>query len=277
MPQTQHLTRPRRSIRSPIQLILLLLAMLVPALGSAQTVKTLALNPTTVYAGYPSTGTVTLSAAAPTGGLVVTLASNSSSATVGANVTVPAGSTSATFTVATVQQGATQASATITASANSSSQTATLTINPIALTNFTVAPNPAAGGGTITGTLTISQAAPPSGFSVACTSNLTPGVTVPATVSVPSGQTTGTFAVTAQPVASRVSATLTASAFGASFSQLLNIDPPVPQSLTLTPSTLLGGASSAGTVTLSGAAPTGGVTVTLASDNAAASVPGKRP
>ena len=264
MPHTEHISKPRRAFRPPIQLILLLLALLLPAIGSAQTVKSLALNPTTVNAGYSSTGTVTLSAAAPAGGLVVTLGSNSTSATV-SNVTVAAGATTANFTVATSQQGATSVTATITASANSSSQTANLTINPIALTGFSVAPSPAYGGGTITGTLTISAAAPPAGFRVNLSSDLPSQVTVPATATVPSGATTGTFTITATPVTSKITANLSASAFGASFPWALPVIPPVPNSVTLNPTSVLGGASSSATVTLTGAAPTGGVVVTLGS------------
>src|SRR6266699_562767 len=66
------------------------------------TLSSMALNPTTVNGGSPSTGTVTLSGPAPTGGAAVTLTSSSTStATVPASVTVAAGASSATFTVTT--------------------------------------------------------------------------------------------------------------------------------------------------------------------------------
>jgi len=54
-------------------------------------------NPPTVTSGLVSTGTVTLTAPAPAGGVLVLLASNSATVTVPASVLVPAGSTSATF------------------------------------------------------------------------------------------------------------------------------------------------------------------------------------
>ena len=60
-----------------------------------------ALNPTTVKGGVSSQGTVTLSAPAPAGGAVVTLASNKNAARVPANVTILKGAASATFTVKT--------------------------------------------------------------------------------------------------------------------------------------------------------------------------------
>ena len=61
------------------------------------------LNPGNLTGGanHNSTGTVTLSAAAPAGGAVVMLASNKPAATVQTSVTVAAGATTATFTVNT--------------------------------------------------------------------------------------------------------------------------------------------------------------------------------
>lgn len=63
--------------------------------------SSLMLSPTLVKGGTPSQGTVTLSRPAPSGGAVVTLASNKAAAAVPANVTIPAGAASATFTVKT--------------------------------------------------------------------------------------------------------------------------------------------------------------------------------
>ena len=57
-------------------------------------------NPTAVTGAANSTGTVTLSAAAPAGGAVVALtSSNTNAATVPASVTVAAGATTKTFAV----------------------------------------------------------------------------------------------------------------------------------------------------------------------------------
>jgi hypothetical protein len=70
--------------------------------GSAM-LSSLALNPTSVTGRSPSTGTVTLDAAAPSGGAAVTLSSsNTAAATVPSSVTVAAGATSATFQVTTM-------------------------------------------------------------------------------------------------------------------------------------------------------------------------------
>ncbi len=61
----------------------------------------LTLNPTSVTSGSSSTGTVTLTGPAPNGGIVVALSSSNGKVAVPANVTVPAGSSSATFEVST--------------------------------------------------------------------------------------------------------------------------------------------------------------------------------
>ena len=88
-------------------------------------VATLTLNPATVVSGNSVTGTVTLASAAPAGGASVALSSDTSTTMVPANVVVPSGQTSATFTVTTSVPAA-PVTATLTAKIASSSQTATL-------------------------------------------------------------------------------------------------------------------------------------------------------
>lgn len=80
------------------------------------TLASVTANPPTVGGSNPSTGTVTLSGAAASGGAVVALSSNQPSvASVPATVTVPAGATSATFPITTV---AVSAPTSVTLSAN---------------------------------------------------------------------------------------------------------------------------------------------------------------
>jgi len=105
-----------------------LLTVLLASLSSAQTVSSVTLNPASVPAVVSTTGTVTLSAAAPSGGAVVKLStSNNSLAQVPATVTVPAKARSATFTI-TTSPATSQQTATITGTYNSSSQKASLTV-----------------------------------------------------------------------------------------------------------------------------------------------------
>jgi uncharacterized protein (TIGR03437 family) len=90
-------------------------------------VQALTLSASSVASGGTVQGTVTLSAAAPVGGAAVALSSNSSVATIPSTIIVPAGGTTATFTIAAGTVSSTQ-SATILASYQGSSAQATLNI-----------------------------------------------------------------------------------------------------------------------------------------------------
>ncbi len=70
--------------------------------------QSVTVSPGSVSGGASATATATLNTAAPSGGAVVRLiSSNTAAATVPASVTVPAGATSATFTVSTLSQKST--------------------------------------------------------------------------------------------------------------------------------------------------------------------------
>jgi hypothetical protein len=96
----------------------------------APSLSSLSLNPTSVTGGNNSQGTITLTSAAPSGGIVVTLASNSPEASVPSSVTIPAGATSATFPIST-RAVASSTSAVISGIHDGVSRTATLTINSV--------------------------------------------------------------------------------------------------------------------------------------------------
>jgi len=101
--------------------------------------RSLSLSPTTVNGGDPSTGTVTLTAAAPPGGALVALASSKSSvASVPANVTVPQGSASASFPVTTVPVAVSTA-VNISATYAGLTKASTLTVTPTPSETDTVA------------------------------------------------------------------------------------------------------------------------------------------
>lgn len=90
--------------------------------------QSLTLNPTAVVGGGTSIGTVTLTANAPAGGAVVNLSSSRPTrASVPENVTVPAGSNSASFTVTTTQRSK-RVTATISAGYSGVTRSASLTI-----------------------------------------------------------------------------------------------------------------------------------------------------
>lgn len=243
--------------------------------GGNVTLVSLTLNPTTVVGPAPSTGTVTISGPAPAGGAIIALNStNSGVASVPNTVTVPEGLTTATFTVTTTAVQ-TQTIATISGTLNGSVARADLTDNPNGLTNITLNPSSVVGGNSSQGTVTIATPAPAGGTVVQLSSTDSVFAHVPATVTIPFGQTSTNFTVTTTPTPSDewlvIRATLEATSVQADFTVLA----PKVQSFTLNPTTVVGGNVVRGTVTLTGKAPNGGVIVALQSSNTTvATLPG---
>jgi len=232
----------------------------------------LVLNPATVAGGAPSTGTVTLSQPAPTGGSVIVLSSNTLGVSVPSSVTVPAGSTTAKFTAASSLVVA-KFVAIISASLAGITQTATLTLNPLALTSVTVAPTNLAGGSTATGTLTLNGPAPAGGFVVALSSS-SPAAAVPGSAMIAQGQWSTTFQIPTTSVTAKTVATVSANLNGESpLSATLTIVPAILVSLTFSPPAVAGGSTSVGTLTLSGIAPPGGLQASLTTTSSAVSIP----
>ncbi len=95
---------------------------------TAAALSTVSTSPNPVTGGQASTGTVTLTAAAPSGGAQVALSSASSAFSVPASVTVAQGASSATFPIATVASD-TAASGTLSATYAGVTRTSTLTVN----------------------------------------------------------------------------------------------------------------------------------------------------
>lgn len=250
-----------------------------PGASSSPTLTGLSLNPDTVVEGSNSTGTVTLSAAAPTGGVVVSLTSgNTAAATVPVSVTVPAGASSASFTVVSGTTSGTSSSV-ITAVAAGVSRTAlfTVTTDSPTLSNLSITPLSVTGGSSATGTLTLTAPATDGGITVTLSSDSTI-VSVPANVTVAPGASTASFTVTTTPVTTSQSTIIRAAHGTESRAFTLSVTPeasgPAVTSVTLNEDSVVGGTPVTGTVRLDSAAPSGGTTVFLSSDNtAAATVP----
>src|SRR5882672_3220319 len=141
-----------------------------------------------------------------------------------------------------------------------------------ALSVLAVTPASVTGGGTATGTATLSAAAPAGGAQVSLFSN-NPAATVPASVTVPAGATSATFTVTTSTVASPTPVTISGSYGGATQTASLTVTPSAISSLGISPASITGGNPATGTVTLNGPAPTGGAQVSLSSNGPVATVP----
>src|SRR5947207_77735 len=205
-----------------------LLFELSPTSSPSVTLSTLSLNPTTVTGGDSSTGTVTLSGPAPSGGEQVALSSsNPSVATVPYSRTVAAGATSATFTVST---STVTASTTVMISASYAGVTkaASLTVNPVpppppALSSLTLNPSTVIGGvQSSTGRVTLSAPAPAGGVTVILSSN-SGTASVPSSVFIPAGATSATFTVNTSIVLISTSANISATYNGTTRTATLTV------------------------------------------------------
>ena len=241
--------------------------------------SSLSVSPSTMVSGQPGTGTVTLTAAAPSGGAVVSLLLSTKNAAVSvpASVTIAQGATSASFSVIA---GTVTTSTSVTLSASYSGVTSTfaLTVNPVAasLSSLSVSPSTMVSGQPGTGTVTLTAAAPSGGAVVSLLlSAKNAPVSVPASVTIAQGATSATFSVIAGTVTTSTSVTLSASYSGVTSTFALTVNPVAASlsSLSVSPSTIVGGQSGTGTVKLTAAAPAGGAVVSLSSPSAAASVP----
>ncbi|MBC7807679.1 MAG: choice-of-anchor A family protein, partial [Akkermansiaceae bacterium] len=231
-------------------------------------------SPASVKGGKDdAAGTVTLSGKAPTGGLVVSLSSSvTGAATVPNSVTVSAGSTSATFTAASKSVSG-DTDVTISATLAAVTKTAPLRVLTPALVSVNVTPASVVGREPAQGKATIDAPAPTGGLTVLLSSSSTKA-RVPADVTIPAGTTeSDPFTVTTVAVATDTTATITGTLSGVSKAEKLTIEAPKLVSVTLDPASVIGGVSSTGTVTLSSAAPAGGLSVMLSSGSDKATVP----
>jgi hypothetical protein len=147
-----------------------------------------------VPGGLAVTGTVTLPMPAPDSGALIALTSNTPAVIVPVSVTIPAGTTSQTFTITTINAPPTT-TATITATYAGASQTATLIV--LAYPNVvgvSCTPTNPTGGTTVQCTGTLASPSPAGGWRLSVASS-DPSVTVPASVTVPSSSLTFPFSL----------------------------------------------------------------------------------
>ncbi|HSY50113.1 MAG TPA: RHS repeat-associated core domain-containing protein [Thermoanaerobaculia bacterium] len=232
----------------------------------------LTIQPPSVTGGTNATGTVTLNGPAPSGGTLVALTSDNSAVSVPANVTVVAGSTSATFMLSTSSAVSSATTATVRASVGTTSVTATLAVEPppVALASLVLSPATVEGGLPVNATVTLTNPAGTGGALVAVTSDDLSIASVPDSVLVAQGATAATFTIDTTTILTQTVVGITASFNGVSQTIPLTVQPPANLallSLTITPVNVAGGSGATGTVTLTGSAPNGGADVSLMSDN----------
>jgi len=251
------------------------------------TVSSLGANVTTLRGGEGGVATVVLAAPAPAP-LLVTVSTNHPElfTSLPPNVTVFTGSTTASFAFVTSKAVAASTPVSLTAAYGASAAGLNLTVNPPAtatppLVNLTVSPASVAGGTSSTGTVTL-QSAAPSGGAVVQLFSSSNAATVPAGITVPAGATTATFGITTATVTANTAVTISGLlrlSASTSLTVTASAAPPPPpppppppaapslSSITLNPTSVVGGNAAQGTATLTAAAPAGGASVTLSSSN----------
>ena len=215
---------------------------------------------------------VALTGTASGSGFVVSLSSNNANLTVPSSVTVAYGQTSNTFT-ATGAQVSTNQTGVVTASAGGVNPTSTLSlVAPAQLSSLACAPSTLGSNASSTCTVTLNQAAT-SAATVLLASNI--GLlTIPASVTVASGQSSATFTATSGTVSSSQNATITATLSGQSQQATISLAAAAQlSSLTCSPATVTGPGTSTCTATLTAAA-SNAASVTLLSNNTNVTVPG---
>jgi probable HAF family extracellular repeat protein len=135
-----------------------------------------------------------------------------------------------------------------------------------------VEPYLAAGCQDVAGFVFSPSPAPAGGLVVSLSDDLA-ATSVPATVTIPAGATGAPFTITTIPVTSEQDGTVTATLGKQSASAGLYIRPIGVSTITLTPSTVIGGKTVAGTVNLDCGAAPANITVTLSSSNTADATP----
>ena len=238
-------------------------------------------NPVT--GGQSSIGQIDVSGISSAGGPTLVLTSSHPNiATVPATLTLPASTVLGQQVIITTQPLAVDTPVTISASDGRYTFSAVLMVlaagQPPLLSGVSVSPSSVSGGGSATGTVTLSRAAPSGGAVVALSTPL-PGVAVlPASVTVPAGATGASFPISTATVAETFSVNIFSDLAGTGRQALLTVTPSAAgaallSALSLSPASLIGGNAATGTVTLSAAAPSGGAAVSLASNSNAISLP----
>jgi hypothetical protein len=261
MPEKKPRDTPRKSLKKPTF-----------ASRTPPSLLSLTLNPEGVTAGESSTGTVTLTGPAPLGGVKVSLSTNIISGpynvTASTKVTVAAGATNATFRVTTYPFDAPVFGIIeISAYLAPITQTQWLSVFPPLVKSLELVGS-ATGGDPLTGRVILTGLAPSKGADVYLSSNNMAVATVPEKVTVAAGTYDKSFPVTTFPVTATTSVVISANRLPFDVrSATLSVLPPALRALICDPAK--GGATSIGTVFLTGPATAGGIVVNLASDNTA--------
>ena len=139
--------------------------------------------------------------------------------------------------------------------------------------SVTLAKDPFYSGDTTFVAVQLTAAVGPGGASINLNSSNPGAVPVPATIAMPGNTAWTQFQLQAGQVTTPTPVTITATLNSGSASAQFTLQPPSLKSLTISPSSISGGAQPQGIVTLNGQAPAGGALVTLTSNSPSVTPP----
>jgi len=247
---------------------------------------TVTINPAAISEnGGMATGTVTRSNTNISAPLIVALASSDTSeVTVPATVTIPPNSASTSFAISAVNDALLDGPQTATISATAASYVGgshTITVTDAAVLTVTISPTAISeNGGRATGTVTRSDIGAGAALTVGLTSSDLSEAAVPATMTIPAGQASGTFVVmgtddTLLDGTQHVVITAIAAGYASASAGLDVTDDDHSLVLALSGDLLsANGGIILGTVSRMGSSISQPLVVNVASDNTAATVPG---
>jgi hypothetical protein len=251
----------------------------IPALGGSGTItlpvsvalSTWNCSPLTINTPGTSSCTVSLNGTAPSGGFPVSLSSNNVSLAVPSSVSVAAGQTANTFTATAAQVSANQSSV-VTASAGGLNLTNTISlVAPAQFSSLACAPSTLGSNASSTCTVTLNKAATSAATITLASNNGL--LTVPANVTVATGQVTATFTATSGTVSSSQNASVTATLSGQSQQATISLAAAAQLSgMTCAPGTVNSPGTTICSVTLT-AAVSNTINVALQSNNTSVFVP----
>jgi len=244
-------------------------------------IGSIAMQPAGVTGGNDGSGVVTLATGhvAPVGGAFVTLTNgNPNLVSMPSSVTIPAGQTNAYFPIQTDTTGVTT-EVNISASYGGATKSVALIVAAptqlVPISSVTLSQPSVVGGSTqgVRANVTLAANAPTEGATIMLSSSRPDIVLLPRSVRIQFSTQNNTFTdFVTNPVSASTDVIITARFGNSTQSAVLTVTPPVANTavlsaLTLNPTSVAGGSSAQGTVTLSAAA-SSATTVTLSSSSA---------
>jgi hypothetical protein len=236
--------------------------------------SSLKFSPTSLVGGLTTIGTITLGAPTVSDtSIPLTVVSGASAvASIPSSVTVPAGSSTATFNVVT-NPVTISTTVKVSATLNGTTVTNTFTATANLLSSLKFSPTSVIAGATSTGTVTL-NAVTAANLTVplTVTSGATAVSSIPSSVTVLAGSSTATFPLVTANVSVKTIVSVSAMLNGGTKTATLTVTANTPSSLKFSPTSVIGGASSTGTVTLAAVAAADiPVTLTVTSGSSAVS------